>query len=110
MPRDLASRIRIYAAMVGNLHLYDDELEITNALVWRDSIQETLDGGAEPKSENLARLEGADQRLVKLRAFIAERFPEVFEDRGAPSDYWWWHLDEGPQVREEALAAAKDQA
>lgn len=108
MPRDLASKVRVFAAMVEHMLEYDEHLDVSAALVWRDSIHNDLKNDlkvgapAPPDAERL--LEEADARLLAMREELVDRFPEVFEDR-APREHWWWHLEKGPQVREDALAA-----
>ena len=104
MPRTLASKVRIYAAMVDNLPQCDDELEIFAALSWRDGIHDGLRAGEALDAEHRAELERADDLLIKQRGFIVDRFPDVYPpDRGddVPGERWWWHLDRAAQVWEQ---------
>jgi hypothetical protein len=100
VPDDLARDVRMYAAMVDDLPRYDEWMEVTNLLVWRDAIHDALRAGARLSSPEVARLETADARLAEHRSFIAERSPEVAERTATiPKEYWWWHLDERPSER-----------
>jgi len=106
--KNLASDVRTYGAMVDSLHLYDESLEVSNVLVWREGLHEDLRNGASLGPDDRVLLEQADTKLVALRGLIVRRFPEVFEaNADIPRKLWWWHLDKGPQVREEAGAAAR---
>lgn len=110
MPRSLASKLRVYAAMVDKLAKLDDYLEVYAVFDWRDDIHEDMRAGKVLDPESAKVLEGSDQRLIEQRGRLLQRFPDVFDvDRKAriPREYWWWHLDEGPQVRREALAASE---
>jgi hypothetical protein len=104
--RDLRTSIRTYAAMVDSLHLYDESLEVSNVLVWREAIHEVLRGGARLGLDDRVVLEQADAKLLTLGPDLVYRFPEVFEVNGdIPIELWWWHLEKGPQVREYPAAA-----
>lgn len=110
MPRSLASKVRVYAAMADKLSKLRDYLEVYAMFDWRDDVYEDLQGGELLDSESVALLEHADQKLIEERATLLQRFPDLFHpDRKARirRECWWWHLDEGPQVREQARALAK---
>ena len=109
MSLELAADVHTYAAMVRNLRLYDDWMEVTNLLVWRDAIAKDLMGGGLLGADDQSMLRDADDRLLAERSWLLRRFPRAFEDRGAPPASWWWHLRQGPDVREQALAAADRQ-
>lgn len=97
----------LYSIMTGKLHLYVDEMEVENVLLWRDEIQEELDSGLVPTNEQLRLLKDADDRLLGQRERLVRDFPRAF--RGADKisrRMWWWHLREGPDVREKAKDAA----
>ncbi|MBI4505587.1 MAG: hypothetical protein HY691_08635 [Chloroflexi bacterium] len=111
MVRDLASLIRLYDGMVEEgLPYYDEEVEVTNLFVTRELVEDALRAGAEVTAADRARLDAADAKLLRRRRRLLRRFPELFEDRPAdvPRVYWWWYLDEGPRVREEPVAGAKE--
>jgi hypothetical protein len=92
--------------MVDALHLYDESLEVSNVLVWREAIHEVLRDGARLGLDDRAVLEQADAKLQTLGPDLVHRFPDVFEvNRDIPRKLWWWHLDKGPQGREHAAAA-----
>lgn len=109
MPRTLDSKVRIYVAMVDSLPRYTDELEVEATYLWREDIANALDAGEKLDAESKALLQRADQRLVEQRPLLVKRFPTIFAvERKAeiPRRYWWWYLDEGPQVREQAERVA----
>lgn len=71
-----------------------DELLLLGALVTRDSL---ADAGLTPNEEiELGRLDAA---LVAQWKVFAEILPWHLPH---PRSHWWWFLNEGPQVREEA--------
>ncbi|MBI2321236.1 MAG: hypothetical protein HYU88_03875 [Chloroflexi bacterium] len=105
---ELERDVRVYAAAVDKLPLYTEWLEVSTALVHRDAIQEEIAAGKSLSPAAQKLLAEADDRLVANRHVLLKRFPEIFEERGAPREYWWWHLEKGPQVREEALAATRE--
>lgn len=73
--------------------------EALDLLVIRDEIAQ-LDLTPEERCE----LDVLDDLLVKHRRLIAENlWPHPAVARGR----WWWHLDEGPEVRQRALAAGR---
>jgi len=101
--------VRVYAAMVDSLALYQDELEVEGAFNWRDSIAERLEAGEQLPPESAALLRRADDQLMRQREMLVRRFASVFDpERKAtvPRALWWWFLDEGPQVREQAKGVA----
>lgn len=110
MPRDLDSKVKIYAAMIDSILEYEEDMEIYAALNWRDGIKESLDAGETLDTENQNRLTRADEMLIAKRDLVVSRFPHIFhpQEKGLPPrSQWWWYLDEGPQVRAQALAAAR---
>ena len=107
MASEVGRDIRMYAAMMEDLPLYDYWLEASNALVWRDGIHDALAGGASLTTEERALLEKADVELIKHRDELVRRFPEVFEDR-APREYWWWHLEKELPEAAKKLVATQD--
>jgi hypothetical protein len=109
VPDSLDFEVRVYAAMVDALALYHDELEIEGAFNWRDSIAERLKSGEQLSPESAALLKHADDQLMRQREMLVRRFAAVFDpERKATilQSLWWWHLDEGPQVRAEAREVA----
>ncbi len=107
MSADLTKSLDLYAKLTRQIPTFDERSEVENVLIWREAIYEALLAGqklSETQNEVLAE---ADDRLVEQAAWITEHFPQVFEHgRRVPRDRWWWHLNEGPQVREEAERAA----
>ena len=107
MSEDLVLAFDLYSIMVSKLHLYQDWLEVENALLWRDEINEALQAGISLTNEQMAALRKADDLLLAQRDRLVRKFPQVFENtERISSRQWWWHLDKGPQVREEAERAA----
>lgn len=109
MPIDLESRIEIWAAEVDALPSADYYMEVTNALVIRDTIQDALNAGQKLSSSFEILLRKADDGLMAQREMLVARFPEVFwpdRQNAGPRSCWWWFLNEGPHVREEAERAA----
>lgn len=49
--------------------------------------------------------ERLDALLIKHAHIVGDNLPPISDQH--PRSHWWWHLGEGPQVHEEALAAAK---
>jgi hypothetical protein len=103
--QDLDRAVRAYSEDVLVAARYRELVEVTAFLVNRDIVQESIEQGLPLSDEQRDQVEAADARLIDLRSGIARRFPKVFEDRGAPPEYWWWHLDAGPRERRKALAA-----
>jgi len=107
MSASLARDLDVYAAMAEKMHLYDELAEVENVLIWRDVIQERIAAGERLSDVEERELEHADDLLVAQRDRLVRRFPWVFENSASiPRERWWWHLDEGPQVRDEARRAA----
>ena len=100
MPYDLACSIRLYAWMVEQLPRYDERDQVINAFVTRELIHDALSAGETIPADVMALLEAADRMLFRRRRRLLRRFPEMFEEnRDAPSEYWWWHLDQAPDGR-----------
>lgn len=74
--------------------------EAIDLLCVRDELVETDLAAVEQRERDQL-----DDLLVKHRRLIAEN---ISPTPGEPRERWWWHLHEGPQVRAEALAAARD--
>jgi hypothetical protein len=72
--------------------------EAIDLLCARDEIEE--DALQPTERQELARL---DDLLLKHHRLISAHVP-LIPDK--PRSQWWWHLDKGPQVREEAGRAA----
>lgn len=93
----LAESVDQYVHLVGLLE--DDEyydISIPVILADRDAIAEGWSG---LDAEQRARVEAADKVLAQKHRIVAQMLPHPeHTDRHA----WWWHLNEGPQVREEA--------
>ena len=107
MSEELSLALELYTNMTRELPHYSDWLEAENVLFWRDVIQESLDAGARLSVGAQSQLDEADDRLVAASDVIVRRFPEVYQDsEPMPPRFWWWHLDKGPRVREEATEAA----
>ncbi len=97
LKEDLDRAVRAYSEDLLVVPRYRELVEVTAFLVNRDVIQDSIEQGLPLSDEQRGQLETADARLLDLQSKIARRFPEVFEDRGAPAEYWWWHLDAGPR-------------
>ncbi|MCM8748137.1 hypothetical protein NET02_03180 [Thermomicrobiaceae bacterium CFH 74404] len=102
MPNGLDFEVRVYAAMAAALMTYEDELEVEGALNWRDAIEERLHAGETPSPETSHLLAEADAALIRASEVLVRRFPDLFHPQrkaNIPRQNWWWHLDEGSQVR-----------
>lgn len=72
--------------------------EVIDLLCTRDEVAEmSLD------NELLHELDRLDDLLTKHYRLIPENVP-AFPDK--PSERWWWHLHDGPQVRDLSLKAS----
>ena len=105
MARDLAFSVERYVELVESLPHEDEAEEVIYTFLYRDEIHDALKQGAKLSARLVELLEAADRRLLSMHGDLVQRFPEVF-GRGVSAEYWWWHLDKGPQVREEAERAA----
>ena len=105
MARDLVSSIERYLALVDYLPGDEEAEEVMYTFICRDEIHDALREGAELPTPLAVKLDEADGKVLSIREDLVRRFPDVFIDR-APREYWWWHLDKGPRVREEAERAA----
>ncbi|MBI4504311.1 MAG: hypothetical protein HY691_02155 [Chloroflexi bacterium] len=74
--------------------------EALDLLTIRDRLSTMSLSPAEQRE--LARL---DELLMKHQRLVVDNIPHFADE---PRTRWWWHLHEGPQVREEALAAAQE--
>lgn len=80
---------------------YEDLLspaEVDDLCIIRDSL--AMISLSEVERQELAHL---DALLLKHWRIIAANLLS-YGDK--PRAHWWWHLDEGPQVREQARGAA----
>jgi hypothetical protein len=103
----LARDLRVYAEMTKKLPLFTEWDDALNVLVWRSAIYDEVMAGESLSGEELRELRAADDRLVAQRDYLMAKFPGVFESkRSVDRREWWWYLDEGPRVREEAERAA----
>jgi len=73
--------------------------EVDELLLIRNRISEM-----DLNSEQMAEVRKADDLLIKHRRLIMEWLSVGSIEE--PVAHWWWHLDKGPQVREEAERAA----
>lgn len=73
--------------------------EVDEILLIRDRISEM-----DLSSEQRAEVRKADDLLMKHRRLIMEWLSVGSIEE--PLAHWWWHLDKGPQVRDEAERAA----
>lgn len=108
MPRDLVFEIGAYVEMIDHLLDYRAREELEEMFIRRELVENRLRDGEVAPIEDLRRLEAADACLLRHHRTLVRRFRDLFELRPAdiPRMYWWWYLDEGPRVREEAAAAA----
>jgi len=84
----------------------DDDVIAT--LAERDGIQDEISAGTKLTSEQSETLKQADDVLLSQSRKVVAMHPDVFtpdRQNAGPRSYWWWFLNEGPQVREEAEAA-----
>jgi len=103
----LDRNLNLYSIMTNKLPLYDEWMEVENVLIWRDEIHDELEAGASLTDEQLRALKDADDRLLAQRERLVRDFPSAFENTESISPrQWWWHLPEGPDVRDEAQQAA----
>lgn len=68
--------------------------EAIDLLCARDEIEEMHLG-----TEDQCELDRLDGLLLKHHHLVSAHIP-LFPDK--PRSRWWWHLDEGPHVREKA--------
>ena len=91
----------VYKQHIKNLKLADDTgLHEDLVLVTRDSIADenwTL--------EQQAQITELDNQLVTHWKLLAQVLPDP--NFRSDRQRWWWFLDEGPQVREEAKALGR---
>lgn len=107
MREDLASDVRLWDFMVRHFGTYDDDEELIAAFIRRDEIHDQLKAGATLSDELRSLLRAADDAAVRQARSLANRFQDTFwRGRHLGREHWWWYLDEGPQVREEAEKAA----
>jgi hypothetical protein len=81
---------------------YTFEEDVLGALIGRSALQEHWDELAEEQREEVHRI---DDMLVGLHARVAEALDTVVRQREPDHTHWWWYLDQGPKVREEAERA-----
>ncbi|MBI4496762.1 MAG: hypothetical protein HY689_02545 [Chloroflexi bacterium] len=80
---------------------YEDLLspgEVDDICIIRDELAAAQ--FSEEEQQELARLDGL---LLKHWRIIATN---LLDYRDKSRAHWWWHLDEGPQVREQARGVA----
>ncbi|MCL5958775.1 MAG: hypothetical protein M1358_05560 [Chloroflexi bacterium] len=90
--------IRAYRMRVSGISDdYNYETDALEALIHRSHIQERWEELTPQQREEITRI---DDDLARLHRRVADVLPPGGEtpDRSQ----WWWHLDEGPQVRKEA--------
>lgn len=88
-----------YAGCVRRLQ--DDhnfEMDAREACISRSALESAR---VALTQQQLAQLGAIDDQLQAHYARVVEA--EVFAN-GHPRTHWWWHLGEGPQVRDEAQA------
>lgn len=79
--------------------LQDDDYYDTNVpliLIDRDVLEDQIDTLT---AEQIQRMQAADLKLVKKAKIVAQMLPSLGEHSRSR---WWWFLNEGPQVREQA--------
>lgn len=109
MYEKLVASLRLYAARVKVIAQEEEDDDVIATLAERDGIQDDLDAGARLTVEQEAFLRQADDLLVSQARTLVDRHPDVFtpdRQNAGPRSYWWWFLNEGPQVREKAREAA----
>lgn len=107
MSEEFKLAIDIYCNMTAKLPLYNDHTEVENILLWRDEIQDEIDSGVVLTPDQARALREADDRLLAQRDRLVADFSSAFtKTESVGPRHWWWHLDKGPHVREEAERAA----
>ena len=92
--------IRTYRMRVESIpDDYTFEQDVFEALIGRSALQERW---AELTGEQCEEVRRIDDVLVGLHARVAELLPA---GGFHPLREWWWHLDQGPKVREETERA-----
>jgi hypothetical protein len=103
---DLDRAVRAYSENLLIVPRYRELIEVTAFLVNRDIIQESLAQGLILSASQQKAVSSADAQLIELCPALDRRFPDLFDDRGAPPSYWWWHPNGGPQGRSQPLVAS----
>lgn len=75
------------------------EYAVFEALLLRSKIEREREALTKEQQE---AVEKADDLLVEIHDRVAEALDTFIEERDSEATHWWWHLDEGPQAREEA--------
>jgi len=94
-------KIRYYATHVRLIS--DDhnwETDTIEALIARSALAERW---TELTGEQRAAVLDIDEKLLQVRERVAEMLPAKGEP--PPRSEWWWYLNEGLRVREEAERA-----
>lgn len=92
--------LEVYLQQIKNIDAPDDLMtETLLVLSTRDEFEKL----ALTEDESVRLNEADDELLLRWEA-LAKALPFSGDQ---PREYWWWYLDEGPQVREEAKALAR---
>jgi hypothetical protein len=102
--------IRAYSENVMVVNRYREIAEVTALLVNRDIVQESIDQGLPLSAEQAERIERADAHLRSVSSLLSRRFPELWEDRGAPTSHWWWRQDTGRERGAHKIGATTKQS
>jgi hypothetical protein len=94
--------IDAYAKYVGWIAIEEDNWETFawEALIIRSELAEQW---AMLSTAEAQRVERADERLAGCVGQLQDILPGAGD---YPRSHWWWHLYEGPEVREQMLQAA----
>lgn len=96
---DSQQLLEIYEENINNL---DDPDEIGNDVILVLCTRNSLER-SHLSDEQQRRLDRLDDELVARQAILAEVLPLPVSEE-YDRTYWWWHLGEGPQVRQQAAA------
>ncbi len=108
MSEKLEASLRLYAARVEVIAEEKEDDDVIATLAERDGIQDEINAGAKLTPDQMRILEQADDRLVSQARRVVAMHPDVFipdRQEAGPRAYWWWFLNEGPDVRKRREAA-----
>jgi hypothetical protein len=94
----LTAEVRVYANLCESIASFDEDLDVTAALLSRDRIAQKLAEGQALDAASSERLRLADGRLRDAAPGLVTRFPWLFAN-DQPHTSWWWHLATPAQAR-----------
>jgi hypothetical protein len=93
----LVRHYQAHAEGIADDHMY--ETDTIEALLTRSHLQ-WIWGALGPILQRQVLL--IDEKLLEQQPRIAEVLEMLVREREPDRAHWWWYLDRGPQVREEA--------